>query len=87
LRKQKKETQVQTLKRKFRKSLHLICFILALFGATMGQGVVWYTGQFYAMSFMKTVMSIDSSQVDTLLGIALILGTPFFIVFGWLSDR
>jgi Na+/melibiose symporter-like transporter len=53
----------------------------------MGQGVVWYTGQFYAMSFMKTVMSIDSSQVDTLLGIALILGTPFFIVFGWLSDR
>jgi MFS family permease len=48
---------------------------------------VWYTGQFYAMSFLKTVMSIDSSQVDTLLGIALILGTPFFIVFGWLSDK
>jgi hypothetical protein len=41
--------------------------LLALFGATMGQGVVWYTGQFYAMNFMKTVMSIDSSQVDTLL--------------------
>jgi MFS family permease len=57
------------------------------FGATMGQGVVWYTGQFYAMSFMKTVMSIDSSQVDTLLGIALVLGTPFFILFGWLSDK
>jgi MFS family permease len=53
----------------------------------MGQGVVWYTGQFYAMSFMKTVMSIDSSQVDTLLGIALVMGTPFFIVFGWLSDK
>jgi MFS family permease len=52
----------------------------------MGQGVVWYTGQFYAMSF-ETVMSLDSSQVDTLLGIALILGTPFFIVFGWLSDK
>jgi MFS family permease len=53
----------------------------------MGQGVVWYTGQFYAMSFMKTVMSLDSSQVDTLLGIALILGTPFYCVFGWLSDK
>jgi MFS family permease len=39
------------------------------------------------MSFMKTVMSLDSSQVDTLLGIALILGTPFFCVFGWLSDK
>ena len=53
----------------------------------MGQGVVWYTGQFYAMSFMKTVMNIDSSQVDSLLGIALLIGTPFFIVFGWLSDK
>jgi hypothetical protein len=52
----------------------------------MGQGF-WYTGQFYAMSFMKTVMSIDSSQVDTLLGIAIGNGTPFFIVFGWLSDK
>jgi MFS family permease len=60
---------------------------LALFGATMGQGVVWYTGQFYAMNFMKTVMAIDSSQVDTLLGIALIIGTPFFVFFGWLSDK
>jgi hypothetical protein len=48
----------------------------------MGQGL-WYTGQFYAMSFMKTVMSLDSSQVDTLLGIALILGLHFFfLVFG-----
>jgi Na+/melibiose symporter-like transporter len=46
----------------------------------MGQGVVWYTGQFYAMNFMKTVMSIDSSQVDTLLGVALIL-EPHFRVF------
>jgi MFS family permease len=58
-----------------------------LFGATMGQGVVWYTGQFYAMNFLKTVMSVDSSQVDMLLGIALIFGTPFFIFFGWLSDK
>jgi Na+/melibiose symporter-like transporter len=48
----------------------------------MGQGVVWYTGQFYAMNFMKTVMSIDLPQVDTLLGVALILN-PIFRVF-WL---
>jgi Na+/melibiose symporter-like transporter len=48
----------------------------------MGQGVVWYTGQFYAMNFMKTVMSIDSSQVDTLLGVALIWN-PIFVFF-WL---
>jgi hypothetical protein len=68
LRKQnQKETQVQTLKRKFGNRYNLKFVLLALFGATMGQGVVWYTGQFYAMSFMKTVMSIDSSQVDTLL--------------------
>lgn len=45
----------------------------------MGQGVVWYTGQFYAMSFMKTVMNVDSSQVDELLGIALLIGTPFLL--------
>src|SRR5690606_26351467 len=45
------------------------------------------TGQFYAMNFLKTVQNIDSTQVDMLLGIALILGTPFFVFFGWLSDK
>ncbi|MBL0012516.1 MAG: MHS family MFS transporter [Flavobacterium sp.] len=81
------KTSTNPLKESFGHRYNLKFVLLALFGATMGQGVVWYTGQFYAMSFMKTVMSIDSSQVDTLLGIALILGTPFFIVFGWLSDK
>ncbi|NHM06851.1 MHS family MFS transporter [Flavobacterium sp. CYK-4] len=80
-------TSTNPLKESFGHRYNLKFVLLALFGATMGQGVVWYTGQFYAMSFMKTVMSIDSSQVDTLLGIALVLGTPFFIVFGWLSDK
>jgi MFS family permease len=56
-------------------------------GVAMGQGVVWYTGQFYAMSFLKTVMNIDAQQVDTLMGIALLIGTPFFVVFGWMSDK
>ncbi|OYU79051.1 MAG: MFS transporter [Flavobacterium sp. BFFFF1] len=81
------KTSTNPLKESFGNRYNLKFVLLALFGATMGQGVVWYTGQFYAMNFMKTVMSIDSSQVDTLLGIALIIGTPFFILFGWLSDK
>ena len=87
--KAKKEgtTSTNPLKESFGNRYNLKFVLLALFGATMGQGVVWYTGQFYAMSFMKTVMNVDSSQVDGLLGIALLLGTPFFIVFGWLSDK
>ena len=87
--KAKSEGKISTnpLKDSFGNRYNLKFVLLALFGATMGQGVVWYTGQFYALSFMKTVMSIDSSQVDTLLTISLILGTPFFIFFGWLSDK
>jgi MFS family permease len=80
-------TSKNPLKESFGNRYNYKFVLLALFGATMGQGVVWYTGQFYAMSFMKTVMAVDSSQVDTLLGIALILGTPFFVFFGWLSDK
>ena len=81
------KTTSNPLKESFGNKYNLKFVLLALFGATMGQGVVWYTGQFYAMNFLKTVMSVDSSQVDMLLGVALILGTPFFIVFGWLSDK
>jgi len=81
------KTTTNPLKESFGNKFNLKFVLLALFGATMGQGVVWYTGQFYAMSFMKTVQNIESSQVDTLLGIALIFGTPFFVFFGWLSDR
>lgn len=81
------KTSTNPLKESFGHKYNLKFVLLALFGATMGQGVVWYTGQFYAMNFLKTVQSIDSSQVDMLLGIALILGTPFFVVFGWLSDK
>ncbi len=81
------KTSINPLKESFGNRYNLKFVLLALFGATMGQGVVWYTGQFYAMSFMKTVMNIDSTQVDELLGIALLLGTPFFVLFGWLSDK
>lgn len=75
------------LKESFGNRYNLKFVLLALFGATMGQGVVWYTGQFYAMNFLKTVQCVDATQVDTLLGIALIMGTPFFVVFGGLSDK
>ena len=61
--------------------------LLALFGATCGQGVVWYTGQFYAMNFLKGACAVEPEQVETWLGIALLLGTPFFIVFATLSDK
>jgi len=81
------KTTTNPLKESFGNKYNLKFVLLALFGAAMGQGVVWYTGQFYAMSFLKTVMFIDSSQVDALLGIALLLATPFFVFFGWLSDR
>jgi MFS family permease len=81
------KTSVNPLKESFGNKYNLKFVLLALFGATMGQGVIWYTGQFYAMNFMKTVLNIDSSQVDTLLGIALLFGTPFFVIFGWLSDK
>jgi hypothetical protein len=61
---------------------------LALFGATAGQGVVWYTGQFHALFFLQNALSLkDYTTSYTLIGVALLLGTPFFIFFGWLSDR
>jgi MFS family permease len=61
--------------------------LLALFGATAGQGVVWYTGQFYALFFLQTVLKVDLNLSSIIVGIALALATPFFIFFGWLSDR
>src|SRR6266545_2027115 len=61
--------------------------LLALLGATAGQGVVWYTGQFYALFFLTITLKLDYVVVYTLIGASLVLGTPFFIVFGKLSDR
>jgi hypothetical protein len=60
---------------------------LALFGATAGQGVVWYTGQFYALFFLQIYLKLEFIPTYALIGLSLILGTPFFIVFGALSDR
>jgi len=62
--------------------------LLALLGATAGQGVVWYTGQFYALFFLGTLaLNLDFQWAYILIGVSLLIGTPFFIVFGWLSDR
>src|SRR5256712_2447764 len=61
--------------------------LLALLGATAGQGVVWYTGQFYALFFLIITLKLDYVSAYTLIGLSLLIGTPFFIFFGWLSDR
>jgi MFS family permease len=61
--------------------------LLALFGATAGEGVVWYTGQFYALFFLGTTLKIDWKTTYTIIAVAIALGTPLFVFFGWLSDR
>src|SRR5512138_136055 len=61
--------------------------LLALIGATAGQGVVWYTGQFYALFFLTITLKLDYITAYMLIGASLLLGTPFFIFFGWLSDK
>jgi Major Facilitator Superfamily len=61
--------------------------LLALLGATAGQGVVWYTGQFYALFFLVITLKVDYITAYWLIGLSLVIGTPFFIFFGWLSDR
>src|SRR5262249_42772408 len=61
--------------------------ILALLGATAGQGVVWYAGQFYALFFLTIYLNVDYLTAYILIAASLIIGTPFFIVFGSLSDK
>jgi MFS family permease len=61
--------------------------LLALFGATMGQGVVWYTGQFYALFYLQSVFKVTLLDSNMIIGVALLCGTPLFVFFGWLSDK
>jgi MFS family permease len=61
--------------------------LIALLGAVMGQAVVWYTGQFYALFFLERVLRVDGATTNILTAIALALATPAFILFGWMSDR
>lgn len=75
------------LKESFTQPENLKLVLLALFGATAGQGVVWYTGQFYAMYFINKVAGVDFVTTNYIIAAALLLGTPFFVFFGSLSDR
>ncbi|HLX93893.1 MAG TPA: MFS transporter [Puia sp.] len=81
------KTSSSPLKESFVHKANLKMVLLALFGATMGQGVIWYTGQFYAQSFIENVCKIDFDQSRTILIWAILFATPFFIVFGGWSDR
>jgi MFS family permease len=75
------------LKESFTKKENLRLVLIALFGATAGQGVVWYTGQFYALSFLQNTCKIEFIQTNYIIVAALLIGTPLFIFFGWWSDR
>jgi MFS family permease len=61
--------------------------LVSLFGATAGQGVVWYTGQFYALFYLQTVLKVNNTSANYIVAVALLLGMPLFVVFGALSDR
>ena len=75
------------LKESFGKKQNLKMVLLALFGATAGQGVIWYTGQFYALSFIQKACNVEFVQSNIVVAVALLAATPFFLVFGGLSDR
>ncbi len=81
------KTSVNPLKESFGHKANLKMVLLALFGATMGQGVVWYTGQFYAQSFIENVCKVEFDQSRTILIWAILFATPFFVVFASLSDK
>ena len=78
---------VNPIKESFTKKENLRLVLLALFGAAAGQGVVWYTGQFYAMTFIQKTLQIELVQSYFMIATALLLSTPLFIFFGWWSDR
>lgn len=80
------KTSKNPLKESFGNKLNFKFVLLALFGLVMGQGVVWYTGQFYAMSFIEKVMGL-TDQVGDIMMYAILMATPFFVFFGWLSDK
>ena len=81
------KTSVNPLKESFRHRSNFKMVLLALFGAVMGQGVIWYTGQFYAQNFLETKCNIEFGQSRTIMLWAIAFATPFFLFFGWLSDK
>jgi MFS family permease len=81
------KTSTNPLAESFGKKENFKMVLLALFGATMGQGVVWYSGQFLSLNFFKGTCAVDAQQAETWFGIAFILSTPLFLVFASLSDK
>jgi MFS family permease len=80
-------TSAAPLREAFTKRENLKRVLISLFGATAGQGVVWYTGQFYALFYLQTILNVNATSANTIVAAALLLGMPFFVVFGALSDR
>jgi len=80
-------TSKRPLTEAFADRANLKLVVLALVGLTAGQAVVWYTGQFYALFFLEKTLKVDGLTTNALVATALLIGTPFFVVFGWLSDK
>ncbi len=80
-------TSATPLKEAFTVSENFKRFLITLFGATAGQGVVWYTGQFFALFFMQTILKVPARDANIIVAKALLLGMPLFVFFGWLSDK
>ncbi|WP_431102613.1 MFS transporter [Roseateles noduli] len=81
------KTSKAPLSESFGEWKNLKVVLLALFGLVAGQGVVWYTGQFYALFFLQSVVKVDPAAANIMVAVALLIGTPFFVVFGTLSDK
>jgi MFS family permease len=81
------KTSRKPLSEVFRSAENRKIMLIALFGATAGQAVVWYTGQFYALFFLQTVLKVNFVTANIIVAVALAIATPFFIVFGSLSDK
>ena len=80
-------TSAKPLKEAFAKWENLKRVLISLFGATAGQGVVWYTGQFYALFYLQAILKVNGTSANYIVATALLLGMPFFVLFGALSDR
>jgi MFS family permease len=85
--KEEGRTSKRPLKEAFGQWSNAKIALLALLGATAGEAVVWYGGQFYALFFLTQTLKVDATTAQVLIAIALAIGTPFFIIFGWLSDK
>jgi MFS family permease len=81
------KTSINPLKESFGHRANFKMVLVSLFGAVMGQGVIWYTGQFYAQSFIENICKINFVESRNILLIAIVLATPFFVIFGSLSDK